>query len=174
MFKYLFIFLTIIISVILQLAFLPGFSFDLPIFINLPLLLLIFLIFFFDSSISLPSSLLAGLLFDFYATTFFGFYILVFLVIFIIIKIFSFYILQNKNLFVFIFLNILGVLLWHFLNFIIIFIRSNFNNYPLDNIISLTYFLNILYQLLIHLFIIFLLYKFLPYIKSNLSSSLVN
>ncbi len=169
MFKYLFIFLTIIIFVVLQLAFLPGLNIKLSIFINLPLLLIVFLTFFSDSSISFPACLLAGLLLDIYAPTFFGFYILLFLIIFFIIKFFSLYILQNKNLFVFIFLNVITILVWHLLTFIILNIK--FNSYQLNII---TYLLNILYQLGIHIFIIILLYRFFPYLRYNLSGSVVN
>ena len=174
MFKYLFIFLTIVILVILQIAFLPGLNTKLPIFINLPLLLVVFLIFFYDTSISLPGSLLTGLLFDFYATTFFGFYVLLLLVIFISIKFFSLYILQNKNLFVFIFLNIISILIWHLLTFIIIVLGTKLSNQQPNIIFDSIYFLNILYQSITHIFIIFLLYRFFPHLKSNLSGSLVN
>jgi len=172
--KYLFIFLTIIVLVILQIAFLPGLNIKLPIYINLPLLLIIFLIFFYDTSISLSGALLAGLLFDFYAVTFFGFYILLFLTIFIFIKFFSLYVLQNKNLFVFIFLNIIGILTWYLLTFIIIILKIKFGDYQSNIIFNSIYFLNILYQLITHVFIIFLLYKFFPRLKSILSGALVN
>ena len=174
MFKYLFIFLTVIILVIFQIAFLPGLNSNLPSFINLPLLLIIFLIFFFNNSISFPSILLSGLLLDFYSTNFFGFFILLFLIEFIIIKFFSLHILQNKNLFIFISLNILSIFIWHILSLILVFMTLKFNNQPLELVINIKYLLNILYQLIIHSVIVFLLYKFSPHVKSNLSGSLVN
>lgn len=174
MLKYLFIFFTVIILVIFQIGFLSGLNLTLTNFINLPLLLIIFLIFFFDNQLAFPSVLLTGLLFDFYSTNFFGFFILLFFIEFIIIKFFSLHILQNKNLFVFILVNILGVLIWHLLNLLIAFIILEFNNQPAVNLINPTIIMNIGYQLVTHSIIVFLLYKFSPQVKSNLSVSIVN
>ena len=160
--------LSLIIAVILvaffQLGFLPGLSYNLTPLINLPLLFIVFVAFFYNAETAIITALFLGLLLDLYSTLFFGFHIILLLIEVLAIKFFILHILQNKNLVVFLLVNSLAVLIWQVIYLAVIIFQTDLTN---------QYFINILGQLLIHSVLILTFYKILPNFKFKLASQLV-
>jgi len=156
--------ITIILITTLQLGFLPGLNYNLALFVNLPLLFIVFITFFYHTETAIVAALFLGLMLDLYSPLFFGFYIILFLIEISVIRFFILHILQNKNLAVFLLVNLLAVLIWQIIYLAIIIFQGNLTG---------QYLANILWQLLAHSALVLIFYKISPRFKFKLASQLV-
>ncbi len=101
-------------AVFLNLSFLPFLG-NLNIYINLPLLVIFFITFFYNFDIALFNGLIVGLVLDLYASSFFGFFILIFVVEVYFIYFLKNNLLRGKSLFSLAFCSLASVLLWYIL-----------------------------------------------------------
>ena len=167
------IIISAILLVVFQLTWLPSFNFNLSLGFNLPLILLIFLIFFFNQPVVIVIAAVSGLLFDLYSPNFFGFYFLLFMFEYAVLQFFTIQILQNKSLFAFISLNVLAVLVWQLTSLIFLYVFSLSHNLNFIQLIPAGYLLIIFYQFITHLILVWLIYKILPVFR-HLSAPTLN
>lgn len=164
MLRYLLLLATILIILALQLGFLPGLDYRLALMVNLPLLFIVFISFFAHYETAISSALILGALLDLYSGLFFGFFILLLAISVIIIKFFLNSILQNKNIGVLLFINLIAVFIWQLAYILTIIIYSRFFHQDTGRLISPQYFIYLIYQIIIHSLIIIL---FSPVIKQH-------
>ena len=173
MLKFLFILISIFLLVVIQIGFLPGLNNNLSLFVNLPLLFIVLMAFFFDYELAIASALLLGLFLDLYSHFFFGFFIIALVIQVLIIKFFTLHILQNKRLLSLLLINLIAIIIWQLVYILTSLFMAKLNNLSLAAVLSSQYFFTPLYQFIIHSFIILFLYKFFPRFKLILTGSLV-
>ena len=174
MVKYFSLVFATIFVVILQLGLLPGLSIKLPLLINLPLLLIVFVAYFYDTQISLFLAIIPGLLLDIYSPLFFGFFTIVFLVEVMAIIFFTDNILQHRNLSVLILINFIAIIIWQVMYLATIFILFALTSNDKINIISGRYFIYLTVQILTHFIIILFLYKISSRFRYKLSGKTID
>jgi len=173
MFKFILSLISIMAIIVFQIGFLPGLNYSLSFLVNLPLLFVVFISILSSFDRGLATVFLLGLFMDLYSPLFFGFFTIVLLVELILIKIFLFYFLQNKNLAVFLLINLISLIIWYLIYFIIILINIKLSRLPFSNIASGSYFVYPVYQFFIHSLIILILYKIYPSFRIKLAADYV-
>lgn len=163
--QFIYLFLLSFILVIFSLAIAPVLFGQLAFVINPALLFLVFAVLFFDFNLSLFYVLITGLLFDFYSPFFFGFYLLLFLIELGLIKAFIYYFLRQQNIFTYLILNFLAIVIWY-LAMSAIVLLANFNFFDFVS--------KIFYQSLTHFVLVFSAYKFWPPLRAKLSVNLID
>ncbi len=158
-------FLVSLASVIFSLSVAPILLGKLAYLISPILLLLVFFALFSDINLALFYVLITGFLFDLYSPYFFGFYSLLLLGELAAIKFFVYYFLRHQNLFTYLILNLLAIIIWH----LFLGLANLFNDFNLGDFI-----IKVFYQSVTHLIIILVAYKFWPYFKFKLSSNLIS
>lgn len=165
--KLTFFIITLFLVILLQTSFLGGLNFYSPIFINLPLLFLVIIIFLFNTEKVFLSSLALGFFLDFYTTKFFGFYILLFLVEFFALNFFLENVLQNKSLRSLLVANLVSIVVWFLSHLLYFIIASSY----LDLFFNFKELLvPTLFQVLISSLVLFVIFKVLPFGKKLLSA----
>ncbi|MFH1890354.1 MAG: hypothetical protein ABIJ91_02180 [Candidatus Kuenenbacteria bacterium] len=173
MFKFLTILFLGIILVMIELVFLPGLGSEIPGIINLPLLFFVFVSFFLDRQTIFSLAVVLGLVFDVYASIFFGFFILIFIIEFLSLEFAKNNVLQNKNLFSFLALNWLGILIWWVGHAVIFYIWIRFSALSFNMQMDAGYWLGVFYGIASHTLLILLLYLFFPMLRNRLKGDLV-
>ena len=166
--------LTIIFINALQIGFLPGINYHLPLLINLPLLLLVFIIYFYHYETALLAAVFAGLILDFYSPLFFGFFILIFLIEVLAIKFILKSILQHKNLAVLILVNLIAIIIYQIIYLAVFWGSAKSSGFSLAGSLTAQYFIFSSLQMIVHSFIILLFYKISFHFKSQLMSQLIS
>ena len=172
--KYLFIFVLAGLAGILQIVVLPTIHLNLPLIINIPLLLFTIIIFFVNFEEAILSAFIFGIFLDFYSHLFFGFFILLFVIEVFILKFFIHNIIQNKNINSLVIANLISVILWQFIYYLPISLNMKFRNEDISYFISWSYYFNILLQFFCHSIIIVLLVKIIPFLKKQLKPTIID
>jgi len=167
-------FLILVIITAVQFSFLPGFSPLLPVLINLPLFFWVFIIYFEDKSQSFNLAIIAGLLVDIYAFSFFGFFIILFVLEFFIINFLINRILRNKNFVSLIIAQISALVGWHLIYFSFLAVSSSFSQIVIRDFTRYNYLYIVIFQIITHLVLTFLIYIIFPSIRRRLNVSLIN
>ena len=166
--------LTIIFINALQIGFLPGINYHLALLINLPLLLLVFIIYFYHYETAILAAVFIGLILDFYSPLFFGFFVLLFLIEVLAIKFILKTILQHKNLAVLILVNLISIIIYQIIYLAVFLGSAKSSGFSLAGSLTVQYFILSLLQIIVHSFIILLFYKILSHFKSQLMSQFVS
>src|SRR3989338_4536904 len=146
--------LVIILVIALQIGFLPGIDYQLALLINLPLLLLVFISYFYHYGTAVLAAVFAGLILDVYSPLFFGFFILLFLLEVFAIKAILKSILQHKNLAVFILVNLISLIIYQIIYLVVLLSAAKFSSVSPANSLTASYFVFSLAQIIVHSFII--------------------
>lgn len=165
--------LLIILTLALELGFLPGLESRLPLILNLPLLLLVLAVFFVKTDEALSLALLLGLFFDLYSPYFFGFYLIIFSLLVIILKLIITRLFEHKKLLSFLAINLLAIFFWQICLLLARLIATRFFDQSSLAFFPPNFFGFFLLEIILHSLLIISFYKMLPFFKAQFTGDLI-
>lgn len=171
--RYIYLFLSIIVVLIIQIGVLPAIHSFLEFKIILPVLFFTLIAFLLDYSTTLTTAFVLGLFLDMYSAYFFGFYIIVFIIIALTIHFSLQNTFEHKNFATFIIINLLALFIYHLLTTLYILVAASFQGSSLSFSLNNFYLTNIGFSFVVHLLLVILSYYLIPSLRFRLKNGLV-